>query len=573
MSSSVNVMINDFTSVVASFSDDGVSPMESALRTGFTIKCFIAYTNLYNALWRIDEKITCFITCMAESSNDGASTADSSLRSAFATKCFITFVNNKDSTNVSAASSVARHHKDESVSDALRDSRSIFPQSGPPAVPINGIFGKGAITAQSPATTSIFGVSSSSASSTGIFGAQPSMPPADFTTMLRTKLVKTETKEPVKTHSASKKSKKKATNKKVENSTSAFDSHPRTPPGFTEDDVISKENRDNSWTTVGRNKNYVPASPTVADEVDVPTTSSIQRPGVQRPIPCSHDFNLLLQEKLTDVAAEEKASSSSEDHGPAWSAVGRPKNLPPIPSLVEEENFVSDNDDKSAGSDVFAPKHFEVTQLPRSHYGSALVSPDLIDKEICELIDDEKTPCVSFVTRETDVDTIKEYIKNNFPISEYKCSFSPDKNYENQTYIKIFYSGLESVSDMVRRIDDNLKDRAYFDIRTTNSVESFEERMASVIGGKNPRYTYTVFTFDDDRISSFRFRKTFSVPTPVEVLEDIQSYNGTGKPVAYYSKVPIDVFKSFNGFLHGHKIIKVGISNNPDFCNMVVFPK
>lgn len=253
-----------------------------------------------------------------------------------------------------------------------------------------------------------------------------------------------------------------------------------------------------------------------------------------------------------------------------------------VEKCIENESC-SEDENLSDIQDGLEPEEEKSTRtktLSISQYGTGLIDPKIIDRELVE----SNCTSVAFITKELDPDVIVKYFKNNFPISEYKCSFRPDKNYSNHMYIRIVYNDLESADDIRKRIFNGLhgtnehEAREYVDIWTTYSENAFFEYCKSFITERN-LFVYKAHPIND-RLISFRFWKwipkviiaEFVLPTKEELLQKFTEYKGDRIPVAFYNNVPIKLFKSLKGKLHGFSFKESDNKLDPTkYVNILVF--
>lgn len=251
-----------------------------------------------------------------------------------------------------------------------------------------------------------------------------------------------------------------------------------------------------------------------------------------------------------------------------------------LSSKIRTEQSSDDTKDEvlSVSSDgaVYMGDIFTIHTLSDEQYGTGLIDAEQIDQVLTELIEKRQTPCVSFVTDETDGDAIKKYFRENFPISEYRCLYAPATGYEsNKTYVRIIYNGLESVSAMKQRIDKSLVDRDYFDIWTTFSEESFRNRIISIISSSAKIFFCKSYEINS-RLTSFRFwkwnEKEFVLPSKEEVNAQFELYDGDKTPTIFYQNVPVAIFNKLKGFIYGNSLIKTKKQpSNAEFVNILVF--
>lgn len=250
----------------------------------------------------------------------------------------------------------------------------------------------------------------------------------------------------------------------------------------------------------------------------------------------------------------------------------------------EESDTESCEDEKSDvtivdSTESFASIKENETDTPKlldvGKYGTKLMNPIIVDDILNDLLFEEKSPCVEFVTDELDSNIISDYIKQNFPISEYRCVFKPDRDTDNMMYIKIYYKGLESPDKMEERIVEALKEREYFDIRTTYSSNNFREYISSFLG-TGSKISHVIEKRIDERILSFRFfrpvNSPYELPTKDGILSKFAKYVGDKIPTAYYQNVPRKIEENFGGKIHGFSYMKTKKQpTDSNFVNILIF--
>lgn len=184
---------------------------------------------------------------------------------------------------------------------------------------------------------------------------------------------------------------------------------------------------------------------------------------------------------------------------------------------------------------------------------------------------------VLFNTENVNEDHVQEYLRRNYPRTEYYSTFSKiDSDDSNSFRVRITFNGMPDSKKIESMVDSKLENQDYVDIFTTYSYEKFVENLEE----GNPEYKKKYFLTSkqiDDRITSIRFLKfvpkEFVLPTRSQLNEQFKSVSEDKTKVAFVSNIPENIFQTLKGGkLHGYKFILT--KNQPEdsqFKNILVF--
>jgi hypothetical protein len=193
------------------------------------------------------------------------------------------------------------------------------------------------------------------------------------------------------------------------------------------------------------------------------------------------------------------------------------------------------------------------------------IEPDLIDVKVYA-----GYKLIFFSTGEVTEDQVKDYLRLNFPLSEYRTSY---KSNGTTFKVKIHHVGLLPKEELIFFIDGKLETRDTFRFFTTQEEDFIRKYLHDIYEG-NERYHIGKRNTINDRISSFDISwfKVDSLFPSKEKLESIFVKSTSTNPTWKVKNVPKEKVLKMNREIHGYTFIeKKSETDSKDNTSIVIF--